>query len=49
MGDVVTAGQLVAFGIVTLTALIGVAGIAGIEEGITDTVVLTPVSYTHLK
>ena len=40
VGDVVAAPQVVPFGIHTRAALVGVAGIAGIEEGIADAVVL---------
>ena len=40
VGDVVAAPQIMPFGVHAFTALIGVAGIAGIEEGIADAVVL---------
>lgn len=40
VGDVVASPQIMPFGVHAFAALIGVAGIAGIEEGIADAVVL---------
>ena len=38
MGDVVAADEFVTFGIGTFAALVGVDGVAGVEEGVTDAV-----------